>query len=258
MYDAFSHPPDPDVGTEPRRSIYRNVGKPQHGEALVKTPFSGIVEENGEKIQTDEMIIALTQWGDKGPIVLFLHGVPTNRRQWRPVQERLAPFCRTIAIDMLGMGESDKPLQYGKDQDVAAVARAIRLPKAKSNNPYKPCYTFTLYLCKTNIIFLRYLHLIHHGSPKYTQPNENYKRPRKRKHGEFQDRSHTKFDISESGALLEVNHRKREVSTKSHSNSYTKQINPTNPTNPQPHFVDEKPPLNNSFSCYIAHFQIIR
>nr|QBK92155.1 MAG: haloalkane dehalogenase [Pithovirus LCPAC304] len=138
MYEAFSHSPDPDVGTEPRRSIYRNVGKPQHGKALVKTPFSGIVEENGEKILTDEMLIALTQWGDKGPIVLFLHGVPTNRRQWRPVQERLAPFCRTIAIDMLGMGESDKPLQYGKDQDVAAVARTLRLPKAKPNNPYKP------------------------------------------------------------------------------------------------------------------------
>lgn len=138
MYDAFSHPPNPDVGTEPRRNIYRNVGKPQHGKALVKTPFSGIVEENGEKIRTDEMLIALTQWGDKGPIVLFLHGVPTNRRQWRPVQERLAPFCRTIAIDMLGMGESDKPLQYGKDQDVAAVARTMRLPKANPNNPYKP------------------------------------------------------------------------------------------------------------------------
>ena len=122
MYDAFSHPPDPDVGTEPRRNIYRDVGKPVHGKALVATPFLGLIKRPEGEVLTNEMLITYTQWGDKGPLVLFLHGVPTNRRQWRPVQERIAPFCRTIAIDMLGMGESDKPLKYGQGENADVKA----------------------------------------------------------------------------------------------------------------------------------------
>jgi len=139
LYQAFSHPPDPDVGTEPRRNIYRDVGKPEHGKVLVKTPFSGLLkDESGEEVYYNEMLIAYTLWGNKGPVVLFLHGVPTNRRQWRPIQERLAPFCRTIAIDMLGMGESDKPRHYGREEDVAEVAESLNLPTALLENPYKP------------------------------------------------------------------------------------------------------------------------
>jgi len=48
-----------------------------------------------------------------GPIVLFLHGVPTNRRQWYPVAKMVARHCRVVCIDMLGMGESSKPRLYG-------------------------------------------------------------------------------------------------------------------------------------------------
>ena len=139
LYEAFSHPPDPDVGTEPRRNIYRDVGKPVHGKILVQTPFGGYINTSPDKqIYTDEMEIAYTLWGNAGPVVLFLHGVPTNRRQWRPVQERLAPFCRTIAIDMLGMGESDKPQKYGEEDDIKRVAEKMKLPAARVDNSYKP------------------------------------------------------------------------------------------------------------------------
>jgi pimeloyl-ACP methyl ester carboxylesterase len=68
---------------------------------------------------TDEFEIAYTKMGNTGPVVLFLHGVPTNRTQWEKIQKHVARFARTISIDMLGMGESTKPRMYGRqNQDV--------------------------------------------------------------------------------------------------------------------------------------------
>ena len=49
--------------------------------------------------------------GDK-PIVFFLHGVPTNKYQYSEIQKYISRFLPTIAIDMLGMGASSKPLNY--------------------------------------------------------------------------------------------------------------------------------------------------
>ena len=66
---------------------------------------------------TDEFEIAYTKVGSEGPLVLFLHGVPTNRMQWEDIQRHVGRFCETIAIDMLGMGESTHPRMYGKKTD---------------------------------------------------------------------------------------------------------------------------------------------
>lgn len=112
MFRALANPPDPTAQHVVRPELYRPVVAPKIGRIRVQTPFYGIVNNT----LTNQMQIAYTQWGDAGPLVLLLHGVPTNRRQWYGVQERLAPFCRTISIDMLGMGESDKPLQYGQNE----------------------------------------------------------------------------------------------------------------------------------------------
>ena len=48
--------------------------------------------------------------GDKGPALLMVHGIPTNARLWRKVQGFLEPRYRTFAMDMLGYGQSDMPL----------------------------------------------------------------------------------------------------------------------------------------------------
>ncbi len=37
--------------------------------------------------------------------------------QWEEIQRHVGRFCQTIAIDMLGMGESTKPRMYGKKTD---------------------------------------------------------------------------------------------------------------------------------------------
>lgn len=44
-----------------------------------------------------------------GRAVLFLHGIPTSAALWRHVQPHLAGEADTIAVDLLGYGESDKP-----------------------------------------------------------------------------------------------------------------------------------------------------
>lgn len=49
--------------------------------------------------------------GDAGPALLFIHGMPTNGRLWRHVQTILEDRYQTYAIDMMGYGESDMPVE---------------------------------------------------------------------------------------------------------------------------------------------------
>ena len=116
MYDALSHPVNINEGHEANTSIYRDGGKPIHGYYTYESPFSGFLKcpKTGKYWGGNRFEIAYTQWGNRGPLVLMLHGVPSNRYMYFPLQRRISPFCRTISIDMLGMGESSKPRYYGK------------------------------------------------------------------------------------------------------------------------------------------------
>lgn len=121
MYDALSHPINYTEGHEYDRNLYRSGGAPKHGKFKFKDRFHGYVLREGTDNtydRTNEFEIAYTQWGDKGPLVLFQHGVPTNRYQYFPIQKRMSPFVRTISIDFLGMGESSFPRNYGKTGEV--------------------------------------------------------------------------------------------------------------------------------------------
>lgn len=117
-YAALSHAPVRSVGNHVDLSIYRSAGETQYGRCKYKAPTQGLVQVGGphstETVWTDEFEIAYTKVGNTGPLVLLLHGVPCNRAQWEDVQRFLGRFCETIAIDMLGMGESTQPRLYGK------------------------------------------------------------------------------------------------------------------------------------------------
>ncbi len=65
-------------------------------------PFeSKFVEVNGSKIHyIDE---------GSGDPILFLHGNPTSSYLWRNIIPYLVPHARCIALDLIGMGKSDKP-----------------------------------------------------------------------------------------------------------------------------------------------------
>ncbi|MFQ5400597.1 MAG: haloalkane dehalogenase [Anaerolineae bacterium] len=45
----------------------------------------------------------------EGDPILFLHGNPTSSYLWRNVIPHLTPYGRCLAVDLIGMGKSDKP-----------------------------------------------------------------------------------------------------------------------------------------------------
>ncbi|MEM7283677.1 MAG: alpha/beta fold hydrolase, partial [Pseudomonadota bacterium] len=51
--------------------------------------------------------IAYVEQGQGDPIV-FVHGNPTSSYLWRNIMPRLSMLGRCIAIDLIGMGDSDK------------------------------------------------------------------------------------------------------------------------------------------------------
>lgn len=65
-------------------------------------PFkSNYVEVHGSKLHyIDE---------GKGDTILFLHGNPTSSYLWRNIIPYVTPYGRAIAMDLIGMGKSDKP-----------------------------------------------------------------------------------------------------------------------------------------------------
>ncbi len=53
----------------------------------------------------------------KGNPVIFIHGNPSSSYLWRNVMPYVAPQGRAIAVDLIGMGESDKPdINYTFDE----------------------------------------------------------------------------------------------------------------------------------------------
>jgi haloalkane dehalogenase len=53
--------------------------------------------------------------GAHEPPVLLLHGIPTHAYLWRNVIPHIAPYARTLALDLIGFGKSDKPLNINYD-----------------------------------------------------------------------------------------------------------------------------------------------
>jgi haloalkane dehalogenase len=54
------------------------------------------------------------------PVALFLHGNPTSSYIWRDIVPLVAPVARTIAPDLIGFGQSDKPaIDYSFTQHAA-------------------------------------------------------------------------------------------------------------------------------------------
>jgi pimeloyl-ACP methyl ester carboxylesterase len=59
-----------------------------------------------------------------GPVVVLVHDGLVASEAWRPVLERLAPYCRAVAYDRRGCGKSDPaPEKYSDIADLDAVVR---------------------------------------------------------------------------------------------------------------------------------------
>ncbi len=59
--------------------------------------------------------MAYVEMGEGDPIV-FQHGNPTSSYLWRNIMPALAPHGRCIAVDLIGMGDSDKLDDSGPDR----------------------------------------------------------------------------------------------------------------------------------------------
>lgn len=76
--------------------------------ALPKSLPKQFVEVNGRKM-------AYVESGRGSPIV-FQHGNPTSSYLWRNIMPALADLGRCIAVDLIGMGDSEKLEQPGPDR----------------------------------------------------------------------------------------------------------------------------------------------
>ena len=89
-----------------RRYIYRlalkfRLGVMGNQKRNQKMGVSKYLEVHGSKMHYVE--------SGEGRPFLFLHGNPTSSYLWRNITPHLDSHCRCIAVDLIGMGKSDKP-----------------------------------------------------------------------------------------------------------------------------------------------------
>ncbi len=68
-----------------------------------------------KSIRVLDRSLAVSEFGEGRPIV-FQHGNPTSSYLWRNVMPHVASLGRCIAIDLVGMGDSDKLEDSGPDR----------------------------------------------------------------------------------------------------------------------------------------------
>jgi pimeloyl-ACP methyl ester carboxylesterase len=77
-----------------------------------------------QRTTVDGLEVAYRRAGE-GRTVLLLHGIPTSSRIWDGVGDELTTHFDVIAPDLVGYGESAKPV----DRDVSMAAQAVLMPK---------------------------------------------------------------------------------------------------------------------------------
>jgi pimeloyl-ACP methyl ester carboxylesterase len=71
------------------------------------------------------------QWGERGPLIVGVHGLGSSRRGWARIGERLADRFRTVAYDQRGHGDSSAkgPMTLARSvEDLANVVAALGEP----------------------------------------------------------------------------------------------------------------------------------
>jgi haloalkane dehalogenase len=66
-------------------------------------------------VRVDGRNMAYVELGGGGRVFLFLHGNPTSSYLWRNVMPTVAAHRRCLAVDLIGMGDSDKLGDPGPD-----------------------------------------------------------------------------------------------------------------------------------------------
>jgi len=98
----------------PRRAPYGRFASQEHG---------------GTDLATDINGLRLNAHFDEGtgPVMVFLHGINSDGGDWRTVIDTIGPGYRFIAFDLLGFGESPKPLDidYTADEHALVIENTL-------------------------------------------------------------------------------------------------------------------------------------
>jgi pimeloyl-ACP methyl ester carboxylesterase len=82
--------------------------------------------------------VAFDSGGKNKPTIVLLHGIAATSKTWDPLIKELDIVAnRVIAVDLLGFGESPKPIDcnYGIDDHIVYLRKTLR--KLKIKKPYK-------------------------------------------------------------------------------------------------------------------------
>jgi len=80
----------------------------------------------------DGAATTVEMWGERGPVMLCVHGITSSRRSWARFAERLGTTHRVIAYDQRGHGDSAAvrgPMTLAQSvRDLQTVARSVSEP----------------------------------------------------------------------------------------------------------------------------------
>lgn len=107
---------------------------------LMQTEALGIVKNDHMLVQylPQQVVKVLTRYHEQllrvhsdhgeGKVFVLLHGIESSSRYWENVAERLSDKYRVVTIDLLGFGESPKPLNiaYSLDDHAEWLQRTLR------------------------------------------------------------------------------------------------------------------------------------
>jgi pimeloyl-ACP methyl ester carboxylesterase len=112
----------PSTSTATKTSPARPKRQRKGGPTLAPQLLSDIQPEQRE-ITLHGHRVAYRTAGDSGPVLLLIHGITGNARQWDDVMPLLAQRYQVVAPDLLGHGESAKPRG---DYSLGAYAAGVR------------------------------------------------------------------------------------------------------------------------------------
>lgn len=86
-------------------------------------------------VAADDLTLHALEWSQSGPPFVLLHGFSNEAHIWDDIAPTLAPYYRTLAIDLRGHGDSDwdSTARYDYDHHVAdlgALYKALGIERA--------------------------------------------------------------------------------------------------------------------------------
>ena len=91
--------------------------------------------ENSYSLNANNHKVSYTDEGKYGaPVIIFIHGFPFNKSMWNSQIESLTNFCRVIAYDIRGFGDSDNGREEFSielfTKDLISLMDALKIDKA--------------------------------------------------------------------------------------------------------------------------------